>query len=58
MADAAGVLPPGRQTLALAGWSLAHGLSHLLIDGAFNGLPMPAQQPDTLARTLSAYLFT
>jgi len=45
-------------TLALAGWSLAHGLSQLLIDGAFNGLPMPAQQPDTLARTLSAYLFT
>lgn len=40
-------------SLALAGWSLAHGLSHLLIDGAFDGLPMKAQNPATLARQLS-----
>lgn len=39
--------------LALAGWSMAHGLSHLLIDGAFEGLPMQQQNPDTLARRLS-----
>jgi AcrR family transcriptional regulator len=39
--------------LAIAGWSLAHGLSHLLIDGAFEGLPMKDQNPDTLARKLS-----
>jgi AcrR family transcriptional regulator len=40
-------------SLALAGWSLAHGLSHLMIDGAFEGLPMKQQNPDTLARRLS-----
>ena len=40
-------------SLALAGWSLAHGLSHLMIDGAFEGLPMKKQNPDTLARELS-----
>lgn len=38
--------------LAVAGWSLAHGLSHLLIDGAFEGLPMKQQNPDALARKL------
>ncbi len=38
--------------LALAGWSLAHGLSHLLIAGAFQGLPIEKQNPDTLARQL------
>ena len=44
-------------SLALAGWSLAHGLSHLLIDGAFDGLPMKSQDPDKLARQLSQRLF-
>ena len=44
-------------SLALAGWSLAHGLSHLLIDGAFQGLPMKKQNPDTLARKLSERMF-
>jgi AcrR family transcriptional regulator len=44
-------------SLALAGWSLAHGLSHLLIDGAFEGLPMQKQNPDTLARKLSERMF-
>ena len=44
-------------SLALAGWSLAHGLSHLLIDGAFEGLPMKKQNPDTLARKLGERLF-
>jgi len=44
-------------SLALAGWSLAHGLSHLMIDGAFEGLPMKKQNPDTLARHLSERMF-
>ncbi len=44
-------------SLALAGWSLAHGLSHLMIDGAFEGLPMKQQNPDTLARKLSERMF-
>jgi AcrR family transcriptional regulator len=43
--------------LALAGWSMAHGLSHLLIDGAFEGLPMTPQNPDTLARRLAERMF-
>jgi AcrR family transcriptional regulator len=44
-------------SLALAGWSLAHGLSHLMIDGAFEGLPMKKQNLDTLARRLSERMF-
>jgi AcrR family transcriptional regulator len=44
-------------SLALAGWSLAHGLSHLIIEGAFEGLPMKKQNPDTLARELSERMF-
>ena len=44
-------------SLALAGWSLAHVLSHLIVDGAFEGLPMKKQTPDTLARELSERLF-
>jgi AcrR family transcriptional regulator len=43
-------------TLALAGWSLAHGLSNLMIDGAFDGLPLKKQNPATLARKLSEHL--
>ena len=43
--------------LALAGWSLAHGLSHLVIDGAFDGLPIKRMNPDTLARRLAQRLF-
>jgi AcrR family transcriptional regulator len=39
--------------LALAGWSLAHGLSHLLIDGAFEGLPFKRQNPEKLVRSLN-----
>jgi AcrR family transcriptional regulator len=48
---------PRRGTeLALAGWSLAHGLSHLLIDGAFDDLPLKKPAPDTLARKLGERL--
>jgi AcrR family transcriptional regulator len=39
--------------LALTGWSLAHGLSNLLIDGAFDNLPMPVGNRDGLARQLA-----
>jgi hypothetical protein len=34
-----------RADLAVAGWSLAHGPSHLLIDGAFEGLPLSTRTP-------------
>ncbi|WP_347269050.1 TetR/AcrR family transcriptional regulator [Paracoccus sp. (in: a-proteobacteria)] len=40
--------------VALLGWSLAHGLSNLLIDGAFDGLPMELPAGPTLARRLAA----
>lgn len=42
--------------LAVAGWSLSHGLSHLLIDGAFEGMPLKNQKPRLLARQLAARL--
>lgn len=42
--------------LAVAGWSLAHGLSHLLIDGAFDGMPVKQRKPDVLARQLGERL--
>ncbi|MBI5258867.1 MAG: TetR/AcrR family transcriptional regulator [Burkholderiales bacterium] len=42
--------------LAVAGWSLAHGLSHLLIDGAFEGMPLMQQRPELLARKLGERL--
>jgi hypothetical protein len=42
--------------LAVAGWSLAHGLSRLLIDGAFEGMPLRQLKPDALARQLGERL--
>jgi AcrR family transcriptional regulator len=39
--------------LALTGWSVAHGLSNLLIDGALEGLPIALEKPDALARQLA-----
>lgn len=42
-------------SLALAGWSLAHGLSHLLIDGALQDLAIQAR-PEELARALAMHL--
>lgn len=39
--------------LALTGWSLSHGLSNLLIDGALDTLPMPLGDTATLARQLA-----
>ena len=43
--------------LAIAGWSLAHGLSHLLIDGALEGLPIKNENPDALVRKISEHVF-
>jgi len=40
--------------LALCGWSLSHGLSNLLIDGAFDHLPNPVPDTDALVRQLAA----
>ncbi len=42
------------QELALCGWSLSHGLSNLLIDGAFDHLPKPVPGTDALVRQLAA----
>ena len=36
--------------LALAGWSLSHGVANLAIDGAFGGLPVAPAQARRLAR--------
>jgi AcrR family transcriptional regulator len=38
--------------LALTGWSLSHGLSNLLIDGALDHVPGAVQDPDALVRQL------
>jgi len=58
VASAAAAADPAHSAdLALAGWSLAHGLSHLMIDGAFDGLPIKRMNPDTLARRLAQRLF-
>ncbi len=45
--------PERGAALALTGWSLAHGLANLLIDGAFDGLPVPAPAPDAMARMMA-----
>ena len=48
--------PAAGALIALTGWSLAHGVSHLDLDGAFAGLPLPGPLPDAaeLVRHLSA----
>jgi AcrR family transcriptional regulator len=45
--------PENGAELALVGWSLAHGLSNLLIDGALDGLPMQLPAATVLARQLA-----
>jgi AcrR family transcriptional regulator len=39
--------------LALTGWSLAHGLANLSIDGAFDSLPIAVADTSTLARHMA-----
>ena len=51
---AATALDPKRgPELALLGWSLCHGLSNLLIDGALDGMSMPLPPTALLARLLT-----
>lgn len=45
--------PANGPTLALCGWSLSHGLGHLLIDGAFDKLPFAVPDTDALVRQLT-----
>ncbi|MBK8073446.1 MAG: TetR/AcrR family transcriptional regulator [Ramlibacter sp.] len=55
--DASGRYAPGQAaTVALAGWSLAHGFAHLAIDGALEGLPVPAAPDAAMARQLAQWL--
>jgi AcrR family transcriptional regulator len=45
--------PAEGQLLALTGWSLAHGLANLSIDGAFESLPIAVEDSTTLARLMA-----
>ncbi|OYU44557.1 MAG: TetR family transcriptional regulator [Burkholderiales bacterium PBB4] len=45
--------PKNGPVLALTGWSLAHGLSNLLIDGALEDLPVKVETPEALARQVA-----
>ena len=45
--------PKNGPILALTGWSLAHGLSNLLIDGALNDLQVPLGNQHDLPRQLA-----
>lgn len=46
----------GGPLLGLSGWSLAHGLANLAIDGAFESLPIPSAPPQALARLMAERL--
>ena len=50
--------PAAGPLIALTGWSLAHGLSHLSLDAAFAGLPLsgPLPEPAALVRLMSQRL--
>jgi AcrR family transcriptional regulator len=45
--------PAEGQLLALTGWSLAHGLANLSIDGAFDTLPIAVEDSASLARLMA-----
>jgi AcrR family transcriptional regulator len=45
--------PTGGSELALLCWSFSHGLANLLIDGAFDGLPMELPAASVLTRRLA-----
>jgi AcrR family transcriptional regulator len=51
------VSPEHGLELALIGWSLSHGLSHLGIDGVFDSLPLPREATAGLETRLSTHLF-
>lgn len=48
--------PEHAMPLALAGWSLAHGLAHLRIHNVFDTLPVAVPPATVLARQLSGWL--
>ena len=48
----------GADELALAGWSLAHGLASLAIDGALSAAPVAMPSPHTLAQRLADRLLS
>ena len=50
------VSPEEAMPLALAGWSLAHGLAHLRINKVFDGLPVPVPPAGDLAGQLAQWL--
>ena len=50
------VSPADAMPLALAGWSMAHGLAHLRINKVFDSLPVPAPAGDDLAGQLGRWL--
>lgn len=50
------VSPAEPLDLALAGWSLAHGLAYLSIDGVFDGLPVPVPKTPALERRLGEWI--
>ena len=57
LARAAEAYAPGEGLeLALSGWSLVHGLSHLLVDDAFSSLPLPSGEAAALRRLAPAAL--
>ncbi len=45
--------PANGPQLALCGWSLSHGMANLLLDGAFDRLPMNTADHDALVRQLT-----
>ncbi|EJE53732.1 transcriptional regulator [Acidovorax sp. CF316] len=49
-------VPEGGDALALAGWSLAHGLASLAIDGALSTAPVAVPSAHELAAVLAARL--
>ena len=50
------VAPAQALPLALAGWSMAHGLAHLRINRVFDTLPVPAPPESELAGQLARWL--
>jgi len=50
------VAPADAMPLALAGWSMAHGLAHLRINKVFDTLPVPAPPAAELAGQLAQWL--
>ncbi len=50
------VSPVEALPLALAGWSLAHGLAHLAIHAVLDSLPVPVPPGEVLARQLAQWL--